>query len=725
VAGVQFQVDGANLGAEDTVPPYTVGWDSTSVTDGVYQLTAVARDGAGNTATSSTVSVTVGNIVEDTTPPTVVGVTPAAGATDVALDVVLTVTFSEAMDPASIYTETIELRDGVGNVVAATVSYDGASQTASLTPSAALANGTQYTATVKGGTIDPRVKDLAGNALAGDYTWSFTTVAAPGANCPCSIWDDTATPANPSVNDKKAIEVGVKFQADVDGYITGIRFYKGDLNTGTHIGNLWSSNGTLLATAAFVDETASGWQTVNFATPVAISANTTYVASYHTEVGYYAANTNYFASSGVDNPPLRALANGVDGGNGVYLYGASGFPTTSFKASNYWVDVVFATSVAPDTTPPSVSVTSPAEGATVSGLVTVSADAVDNVAVAGVQFQVDGANLGAEDTVPPYTVDWDSTSVTDGAYQLTAVARDGAGNTATSSTVSVTVDNIVEDTTPPTVVGVTPAAGAADVALDVVLTASFSEAMDPATIGTSTVELEDGAGNVVPATVSYDDASQTASLTPGAALANGTQYTATVRGGAADPRVKDLAGNALAGDYTWSFTTVAAPGANCPCSIWDDTATPANPSVNDKKAIEVGVKFQADLDGYITGVRFYKGDLNTGTHIGNLWSSDGTLLATATFVDETSSGWQQVNFGTPVAITAGTTYVASYHTDVGRYAANTNYFASSGVDNPPLRALANGVDGGNGVYLYGASGFPTTSFRSSNYWVDVVFVTTP
>ncbi|MBE2223195.1 MAG: DUF4082 domain-containing protein, partial [Anaerolineae bacterium] len=114
-------------------------------------------------------------------------------------------------------------------------------------------------------------------------------------------------------------------------------------NTGTHIGNLWDSSGQQLATATFISETGSGWQQVNFATPVAINANTTYVASYHTEVGYYAANGGYFSFSGVDNAPLRALGNGVDGGNGVYRYGATGFPSSSYNATNYWVDVVFAT----------------------------------------------------------------------------------------------------------------------------------------------------------------------------------------------------------------------------------------------------------------------------------------------------------------------------------------------------------------------------------------------
>ena len=84
---------------------------------------------------------------------------------------------------------------------------------------------------------------------------------------------------------------------------------------------------------------------------------------------------------------------------------------------------------------------------------------------------------------------------------------------------------------------------------------------------------------------------------------------------------------------------------------------------------------------------------NTGTHVGNLWSSTGSLLATGTFSGETASGWQQLNFTTPVAITANTVYVASYHTNTGHYSINTNYFTSSGVDNAPLHALANGVSG--------------------------------
>jgi hypothetical protein len=141
--------------------------------------------------------------------------------------------------------------------------------------------------------------------------------------------------------------------------------------------------------------------------------------------------------------------------------------------------------------------------------------------------------------------------------------------------------------------------------------------------------------------------------------------------------------------------------------------------------VELGIKFTADVNGLITGVRFYKGRRNTGTHTGTLWNSAGALLARATFTNETKSGWQQVNFATPVAITAGTVYVASYHTTVGNYAFDPRYFARTGVDNPPLHALGSAVSGGNGVFVYGASAFPTNSYQSSNYWVDVVFNATP
>jgi hypothetical protein len=99
-------------------------------------------------------------------------------------------------------------------------------------------------------------------------------------------------------------------------------------------------------------------------------------------------------------------------------------------------------------------------------------------------------------------------------------------------------------------------------------------------------------------------------------------------------------------------------------------------TVSDANAVALGVKFQASTNGTISGIRFYKGSKNTGTHIGALWSASGTLLASATFTNETASGWQQVNFSSPVSITANTIYIASCHTNKGEYSANGNYFAN-------------------------------------------------
>ena len=151
--------------------------------------------------------------------------------------------------------------------------------------------------------------------------------------------------------------------------------------------------------------------------------------------------------------------------------------------------------------------------------------------------------------------------------------------------------------------------------------------------------------------------------------------------------------------------TVVVSNAAVPSTIWNASATPNHFATSDANAVELGVRFRADTNGTLTGVRFYKGATNTGTHIGNLWTNAGTLLATATFSNETASGWQQVTFSSPVAVTANTTYVASYHTNVGQYGADRSYFATAGVDNAPLHALADGVGGANGVYVYGASAF--------------------
>ncbi len=169
---------------------------------------------------------------------------------------------------------------------------------------------------------------------------SGVSVTVGGRTCPCTIWPASAVPKNPNEPDSSSVELGLKFRTDTAGSITGIRFYKSSQNTGTHVAHLWSSSGLLLASATFSGETSSGWQQVNLSTPVSVSANTTYIASYSAPNGHYADDYNAFSSAGVDNAPLHALKSGVDGPNGVY--GDPGtFPSNAFIDSNYWVDVVF------------------------------------------------------------------------------------------------------------------------------------------------------------------------------------------------------------------------------------------------------------------------------------------------------------------------------------------------------------------------------------------------
>jgi hypothetical protein len=440
------------------------------------------------------------------------------------------------------------------------------------------------------------------------------TPAAPAraATCPCTIWPASAVPGTPAVSDTQAVELGVKVRADSAGYITAVRFYKGSGNTGTHVGNLWSSTGTQLATGTFSGESATGWQQLTFASPVAVSAGTTYVASYYAPVGHYSADNNAFASAGVDNPPLHALANGVDGADGVYRYGSGGgFPTNTYQSSNYWVDVVFATS-AMDTTPPTVATRSPSSGAT-------------------------------------------------GVSVSTTVA------------------------------------------------AAFSEDVTAAQVALSR------SGSAVAGSTAYDAASRTVTFNPSAALAPSTTYSATVSG------ARDAAGNTMAAS-SWTFTTGAST-AGCPCTLWPSSTVPATASQADNSAVEVGTRFTTATSGYVTAIRFYKGAGNTGTHVGHLWTASGSQLASATFTGESASGWQQVTLPAPVAVSAGSSYVASYYAPVGGYAVNSNYF-SAARSSPPLTAPASTTAAPNGLYLYGPSGFPTSTFNASNYWVDVVFNTT-
>ena len=166
---------------------------------------------------------------------------------------------------------------------------------------------------------------------------------------------------------------------------------------------------------------------------------------------------------------------------------------------------------------------------------------------------------------------------------------------------------------------------------------------------------------------------------------------------------------------TVSLNVTAPAATQSPFSTSD---TPALTNANDKKQLEVGVKFTSAVAGSISGIEFYRATGDNGTDVVDLWSSTGTRLATATFSNTSASGWQMVTFSSPVTITAGTTYVASYHT-TGAYTATNNYFTTAHT-NGSLTAPSSA-----GVYAYGGTAttgiFPTNTFSASNYWVDVVF----
>ncbi len=418
-----------------------------------------------------------------------------------------------------------------------------------------------------------------------------------------SLFSSSQTPTIAADSDPSSVELGVRFVASAGGQITAIRYYKSAQDTGTHVGSLWSSTGALLASAVFTNETASGWQTVTLNAPITITAGTTYVASYHSN-GYYAATPNYFTAD-YSNGGLTAPS----GSNGVYAYGSTSlFPTASYNATNYWVDVVYQS----------------------------GAQAVANTAPVAVNDTGFQTTTGAALTIQ--------------ASALLANDTDADGNTLSVTSVSNAVNGTVTFNSQTNAITFTPTAGYSG-------SASFSYA------------ISDGAGGTASAQVSLTVNPQ--STTP-------TQ------------------------------------------SVFAANATPTVVSVNDNSPVNLGMKFQADAAGWITGISFYKGATNTGTHTGYLWTATGDLLASATFTNESASGWQSVTLSDQVAVSANTTYVVSYSTN-GNYSATANYFDNS-VSNGNLEAMSSALSSGNGVYAYGAAGlFPTSTYNNTNYYVDVAF----
>src|SRR5262249_9643989 len=259
------------------------------------------------------------------------------------------------------------------------------------------------------------------------------------------IWPSNPVPAIVDGGDPGAVELGVKFQADVAGTITGIRFYKSAANTGTHVGNLWSIGGGRLAAGGLTRDAGAGSPQMPFAPPGAIQANTVYGAPYYAPNGHYSATLDYFTTQGVDTPPLHALANGVSGGNGVYAYGAaSSFPTNTFRAQNYWVDVLFTPAPSSTTTSSTTtsSTTSSTSSTTTSTTTSTTSSTTSSTTTSSTTTSTTSSTTSSTTTSTTTTSSTTSTTST-----TSSITTSTTSSTTSSTTTSTTTTSSTTSTT--------------------------------------------------------------------------------------------------------------------------------------------------------------------------------------------------------------------------------------------------------------------------------------
>ena len=439
---------------------------------------------------------------------------PANGATGVALNKKIAVTFSEPMNPSTITASTFILKQGK-RAVPGTVTYVGV--TATFTPLGNLAPNTVYTARIK-----PGAKNLAGIAIGSstkDFIWSFTTGtgSTPDTTAPTVSSTDPANAATAVAINKR---IAATFSEPMDpATISAANF------------TLRQGATPVAGTVTYVGTTAT------FAPASALAVSTPYTATMTTGVKDLAGNA---------------------------------------LASNFvWS---FTTGVAPDTTAPTVSSTDPANAATAVALNKLVAatfsEPMDPATISAANFTlqigatpvagtVTYAAVGATATFSPGIALAPATIYT--ATILTGV-KDLAGNPlATAFSWSFTT-GAAQDTNRPTVIATVPANAATGVATNQAINATFSESMDPLTISTANF-LVTGPATPVTGTVAYDAVSKIATFRPVSALAVNTTYTATMTTGA-----RDLAGNALGANFGWSFTTAATSAGQAPVVL--GSATP-------------------------------------------------------------------------------------------------------------------------------------------------------
>jgi hypothetical protein len=378
--------------------------------------------------------------------------------------------------------------------IAGIISYSG--KTASFIPTISLLPNTTYTATVTSG-----VKDVAGNAMISDFVWSFTTGAGPDVIIPAVTSTDPLNAATGVPYNKK---ISATFSEAMD--------------SSSVVSSFTIANATLGGISVTGSVSYSGTTAV-FSPLFNLSPNTTYTATITT--------------------------------------GAKDLAGNSIAGNYVWS---FTTGVAADAIAPVVISTVPANGATgVAFNTKVSAtfsEVMDPSSINATTFTLkQGATIIAGTVTYSGTTATFSPNVNLAANTLytatiTTGAKDLAGNTLAANYVWSFTTGAISDIIAPTVTSTDPANAATGVALDKKISATFSEPMDPLTINTLTFTLRQGTTPVA-GTVSYSGT--TAVFTPSISLTGNTTYIATISTGA-----KDLAGNALANNYVWSFTTMQA-----------------------------------------------------------------------------------------------------------------------------------------------------------------------
>jgi hypothetical protein len=428
----------------------------------------------------------------------VTGTINANGATNVAFNAKEGVTFSEGMNPLTVTTTNFLLQNARG-LVAGTVGYSGVN--AVFTPLTALEPSTLYMVTIKGGVGG--VADLAGNAMAADYVYSWTTGAAP---------DTTAPTVTGTINANGATNVAFNAKE-------GVTFSEG-------------MNPLTVTTSNFLVKNGS--------TPVVGTVSYSGVNAVFTPLVNLAPATLYTVTIKGGVGGVADLAGNVMVADYVYSWTTGAVPDTTAPAVTGTINANGATNVAFNTK----------EGATFS-------ERMNPLTVTTANFLVKNGSTPVVGTLSYSGVNAVFTPLVNLApatlYTVTIKGGVGgvadlAGNVMAADYVYSWTTGAAPDTTAPTVVSVSPSAGATGVPVNSSVRATFNEAMDPLTISTASFTVAGVTG-----TVSFDALTRTATFKPGSDLANNTLYTATVTTAA-----KDLAGNALAVNKVWTFTTAAA-----------------------------------------------------------------------------------------------------------------------------------------------------------------------